>query len=103
MKPRDRILTPEMQEVLADKVGEALSRLIDRYLPAQPTTAPSGPPAASADPFRVLGLRHGSTTADVKRRVRDLAKIFHPDVAGGDGEKMAEINAAADQILAQFR
>jgi hypothetical protein len=32
--------------------------------------------------------------------VRDLAKVFHPDLVTGDADKMAEINAAAQEIVA---
>ncbi|HEY3523163.1 MAG TPA: DnaJ domain-containing protein, partial [Candidatus Limnocylindrales bacterium] len=34
------------------------------------------------DPYRVLGLPHGASLAEVKRAYRLLAKQFHPDSAG---------------------
>jgi curved DNA-binding protein CbpA len=38
----------------------------------------------------------------VNKRRRDLAKKFHPDRQGGSVEKMQEINAAADVLLAEL-
>lgn len=35
----------------------------------------------------------------VKRSFRSKAKTLHPDVVGGDHERMAELNAAKDLIL----
>ena len=35
--------------------------------------------------------------------LRSLAKRYHPDVAGGDGEKMKSLNGAADWLNAQAR
>jgi len=47
----------------------------------------------------VLGLKPGASTADIKRRMRQLAKVFHPDLPDGDADKMAEINDAARALL----
>src|SRR5207245_4650666 len=101
--PDPRMLPPEIEKVLADRLGEFLSRLIDHYLPAGGLRMPATPPEPANDPHRVLGLRRGCTEADIRRRVRELARIFHPDMTSGDGTKMAEINRAADLILAELR
>jgi hypothetical protein len=61
-------------------------------------------PAASAPkPWReVLGLLPGPCDAEtVRSRVRELARVHHPDV-GGSAQRMAEINAAADAALMEL-
>ena len=35
--------------------------------------------------------------------LRGLAKRYHPDLVGGDGEKMKSLNTAADWLKAQVR
>lgn len=47
----------------------------------------------------VLRLPRTATVAEIKRRYRELAKLYHADV-GGDDKHMAELNAARDQALA---
>lgn len=37
----------------------------------------------TADPYRTLGLAPGATLDEVKRAYRRLAKLYHPDSAGG--------------------
>jgi len=37
----------------------------------------------TADPYRTLGLARGATLDEVKRAYRRLAKLYHPDSAGG--------------------
>lgn len=50
----------------------------------------------------VLGVGPGSCTLDaVRARVHELARVHHPDV-GGSAERMAEINAAADQAAREL-
>ena len=60
-------------------------------------------PAASPKPWRdVLGIPPGPCNVDaVRARVRELARIHHPD-AGGNEQRMAEINAAADVALREL-
>ena len=99
----ERILTPEMQALLYEKAADALSRIIERYLPrnhAPPEPPAPPPPAPAIDPYRALGLRPGCKPAQVKARVRELARIFHPDLPTGNSDKMTEINIAAREILA---
>lgn len=53
------------------------------------------------DPYKVLGISYGATEKEVNKAYRTLAKKYHPDLHPGDKEaerKMAEINAAYDQI-----
>ncbi|PWM38245.1 MAG: molecular chaperone DnaJ [Clostridiales bacterium] len=56
------------------------------------------------DPYGVLGIPSTATDDEVKKAYRKLAKQYHPDIHP-DREfaekKMAEINAAYDQILNQ--
>ena len=54
------------------------------------------------DPYSVLGLAHGASDEEVKKAYKQLAKKYHPDIAGNSEEaarKMQEINAAYDQII----
>ena len=41
-----------------------------------------------------LGLRPGYTNAELKAAYRKAAHRYHPDKAGGDGEKFKQISAA---------
>ena len=77
-----RMLPPEIEKVLAGRLSEFLSRLIDHYLPAGGTQRPTPPPAI-LDPYRLLGLRPGCTETHLRRRVRELARVFHPDLPTG--------------------
>ncbi len=45
--------------------------------------------AAAVDHFEVLGLSRDATTADVRRRYRELAISLHPDKAGDNPEAQA--------------
>lgn len=61
-----------------------------------------------ADPYAILGLNRSASDADVKRAYRRLIREHHPDAVSAKGaskkfienanQKMAEINAAYDQI-----
>ncbi len=53
------------------------------------------------DPYRVLGLPPGSTTAEVKRAYRLLAKRHHPDAGEGSVARFLEIQAAYE-VLARL-
>jgi DnaJ-domain-containing protein 1 len=44
--------------------------------------------------FGVLGLPRSATPEQIKSRYRTLVKQHHPDVIGGDGARMREINDA---------
>jgi hypothetical protein len=94
-----------VHQVVADAAQDFIWRLLNHYLP-DPDRGyagddhPVAPTAASTvDPHQVLGLPVGASVEDIKRRVRQLARVFHPDVLGGNADKMAEINDAADRLL----
>ncbi len=49
------------------------------------------------NPYACLGLMPGNSQADIKRRYRELAKQYHPDLNGhgaGLEEKLRDLNAA---------
>lgn len=50
------------------------------------------------DMLKVLGLPPYSSISDIKKRFRELAKIYHPDL-GGDSEKMIELLDVYDKLL----
>jgi curved DNA-binding protein CbpA len=60
-----------------------------------------------SDPYRILGVSHTATDAEIKAAYRELAKKYHPDNYSGSpiadlaGEKMKEINEAYDAIVAE--
>lgn len=89
-------------QLFCAKADELITRLMNRYLPAHDRGFVGDDRCAAPvaqDPYRVLGLARTATDPQIKRRVRELAKIFHPDLPTGNAEKMAEINDAAKQIL----
>lgn len=54
------------------------------------------------NPYEVLGLKNGASEEEVKRAYKNLAKKYHPDIAGNgpaEEKKMQEINAAYDAII----
>jgi DnaJ-like protein len=54
------------------------------------------------DPHALLGVRPDATPEEITAAYRQLAKEWHPDLAGGDaGRTMALINAAYDLLRAQ--
>ena len=50
--------------------------------------------SADDSPFAALGLRPGAGRAEVDAAYRRLMKVHHPDRAGGDSGRAAEINRA---------
>ena len=44
--------------------------------------------------YAALGLRPGADRAQVDAAYRRLMKVYHPDLAGGDADRAAEINRA---------
>lgn len=57
----------------------------------------------SQSPYDILGIPSTATDDEVKKAYRRLAKQYHPDIHPDRAfaeKKMAEINAAYDQILA---
>ena len=56
------------------------------------------------DPYSVLGVSPSATDDEIKKAYRKLAKQYHPDIHPDPAfaeKKMAEINAAYDQVLNQ--
>ncbi len=54
------------------------------------------------DPHALLGVRPDATPEEITAAYRQLAKEWHPDLAGTDaGRTMALINAAYDLLRAQ--
>lgn len=51
--------------------------------------------------YAALGLRPGARRAEVEQAYRRLIKLHHPDMAGGDAGRAAEINRAYTQLRRQ--
>jgi len=58
------------------------------------------PPPVSPTPWHsLLGLKGNENLAAIKRRYRDLAKMYHPDINREGGDRMREINAAYRELV----
>lgn len=55
------------------------------------------------DSYAVLGLRPGAGRAEVDQAYRRLIKRYHPDHAGGDSSRAAEVNRAYSDLRARTR
>lgn len=56
---------------------------------------------AARDPYKVLGVPKGASTAEIKKAYRSLAKKYHPDTNKGDAaaaRKFSEISSAHDLL-----
>ncbi len=54
------------------------------------------------DPFEVLGLKRGASAEEVRRRYRELARRYHPDVNEGDSTAewmFKQVNAAHEALV----
>ena len=54
------------------------------------------------DPYKVLGIPHGATEAEIKKAYRKKAKEYHPDLHPNDPvaiKKMQEVNEAYDMLM----
>jgi len=61
-------------------------------------------PAFGGDAWALLGLRAGASQAEITRAYRKLAKLYHPDKAGVQGEsKMKEVNRAYEEVTRKRR
>lgn len=54
--------------------------------------------AKTYNPYSVLGLEPNAEQEVVEVAYRALAKKYHPDIVGGDGDEFKRIKAAYDQI-----
>jgi hypothetical protein len=98
--PEDSRGGPTIDAVIADAAHDLFSRLLNRYLPDRGGyVGDDAIERIPEDPHHVLGLKSGASNVEIKRRVKQLAKVFHPDLPGGDADKMAEINDAARALL----
>ena len=55
------------------------------------------------DAFAVLGLRPGAGRAEIDQAYRRLIKRYHPDYAGGDSGRAAELNQAYSHLRSRAR
>lgn len=55
-------------------------------------------PADAADPYRLLGIDHDATEADIRRAFRRLARGAHPD-RGGDPARFVALRRAHDLLV----
>jgi hypothetical protein len=71
---------------------------------AEAREKPAPAPKDEVDALEVLGLRYPSTLKEVKRKYKELAKLYHPDVNGQkDEEKLKVINQAYSLLKRYFK
>lgn len=49
-----------------------------------------------------FGFKETPNKEDIKRRYKELAKIYHPDLNGGDEEKMKKLNEYRDILIQTY-
>ena len=49
-----------------------------------------------------FGFSQTPTKDDIKRKYKELAKIYHPDLNGGDEEKMKKLNEYRDILMQTY-
>ena len=49
-----------------------------------------------------FGFSHEPTKEEVKKRYKELARKYHPDINGGDDTKMKQLNHYKDVLLSMF-
>lgn len=96
----DRYLTTEDNIHAIAKTLEAM-RAIERHgsteMFDQAFTGFTALEPRESAPYKVLGIAPNASLEEAKRAHRKLAAVHHPD-AGGDPNRMAEINAAIDEF-----
>lgn len=72
-----------------------------RELPGgeQPTIKQLSMPLADA--YAIMGLPRAASLGEVKKRYRELARLFHPDAPGGYEEAMKLLNNARERIVGE--
>jgi hypothetical protein len=55
---------------------------------------------APQTPLDILGVKKGATAAQIRAAYQRKAKGLHPDLRGGSGEAMAQLNVAYEAALA---
>ncbi len=53
--------------------------------------------------YQLLKVSPKATVAEIRQQFRQLVRQYHPDVPGGDAERMKEILAAYDKVMAVSR
>lgn len=69
-----------------------------RELPGREKAAPSQSTMPLAGAYATLGLPQTASFEEVRKRYRDLARLFHPDAPGGYEEAMKLLNRAYERI-----
>ena len=117
----DRVLAGHGRDPLATMLAGALNGILGRVLGATQQRARSSPPPSSRqqppqarrpappqDPLvrarEILGFepQERLTVELVQARKKALARVFHPDMAGGSEARMKLVNTAADALLAKL-
>jgi hypothetical protein len=73
-----------------------------RRPPPPPPRAPAPDPLQRARELLGFEPTERLTVEKIQKRKQALARVFHPDMAGGSEAQMKRINAAADALLAKL-
>ena len=66
------------------------------------TSSTASSTLAGTDPYIILGVGNGASNAEIKRRYKEMAKKYHPDLNTEDpqaSDKMAKVTNAYDFLM----
>ncbi len=90
-----------IEEIRSQVFGNPKGSYKPRHRSSEEQDAAMRLPKQARDALKTLGLSYPVSLPEVKKRYKELAKTYHPDVNGkGNDEKIKSINQAYNQLKA---